>query len=100
MTTFQVIYQDMPYRDTAPHGMLVEANSVADAWITAYNELTRRGNVVVVSNNFGDSDKFLNEQDWAIIHGFGIKDDVSGRTQIRNIKIHEPKSPGKVISIH
>ena len=94
MTTFQIIYQDVPYNYTAPHGMLVEAESPVDAWITAYNELTRRGNVVQVELN-----PALTVEDWKRIEEHGIKSDYSAKTHIRNIKVYNPHSPGKVISV-
>ena len=94
---FQVVYQDTPYAYTAPHGMIVEADSPVNAWIAAYVELTRRGNLVeAYENAYGN---FLSKEDWAIIRAAGIAEDSTGRTHIRAIKTHDIKSPGKVISV-
>jgi len=90
---FRCQFQDMPFNFTRPEALLVEAESVPEAFAIAYNHLTLNGKSVD-SSLPKDHDTAANR---AALAALGIPDSTYSATRIREITPYTVQVHGKVL---
>jgi hypothetical protein len=101
MKEFKVIYQDTPFDHTQPATLMVEAQSRAHAFITAYDYLVRKGHAVdssrywIYEKSGVHGLEFLTEE-LVEIRASGVPDEY-GRTHIIRITEYKVKVEGKIL---
>jgi hypothetical protein len=89
---WKVIYQSTPYNYTAPSTLVVEAETREDAYVVAYDHLTRTG--IAVSTESAHYDLKISVPS---LEAKGVPF-ASGDCHIRSIEPHSLKAIGKVIA--
>jgi len=90
---FRCQFQDTPFNYTRPEALLVEAESVAEAFATTYNHLTVNGKSVD-SSLPKDHDTAANR---AALVALGIPESNFSATRIREITPYTVQVHGKVL---
>jgi hypothetical protein len=92
---FIIKYQPVPYNYTTPSVMVVDASSKVEAWVAAYDSLTRQG-LSVHSTDY-DMDRVLTDEEVKAARELGVPD-MSGRVMIRELREYKVKAVGTVKS--
>lgn len=89
---FRITYQDVPFNYTTPHVLVIEAESKEQAFVTAYDHLTRAGHSVFSYPETGNRSNL----DMPTIWFMGVPKDSHGSTFIRGIEVYAVAVLGKV----
>lgn len=106
MKRFSIIYQSTPYNYTSPSTLVIEAETKVDAFVTAYDHLSQRGETVDThelkygsySDDYNTTNRasMITKDEAKEIMAAGVPA-LSGNVRIRHIEEYVVKPKGKVV---